>query len=206
MGFRGAAPSGMGPRGAAQGFRGAAPSGMGPQGAAQGFRGTATWDNLHTAGATISYQLSCSENHNNLWSTSEFYNSSNQVTACCRVLLLHFVILQGRSVSVLNAKLSTFVTVTGQNYESLKVVNRIRSTDCNILKFEDYRTGPFGPSFLGSPSELVKAKILLPVVYNYTTFRAMMSKDYPEIQHQFDPWHWIKVICNSLLSFLLRFE
>ena len=93
-------------------------------------------DNLHTAGATISYQLSCSENHNNLWSTSEFYNSSNQVTACCRVLLLHFVILQGRSVSVLNAKLSTFVTVTGQNYESLKVVNRIRSTDCNILKFE----------------------------------------------------------------------
>ena len=33
MGFRGAAPSGMGPQGAAQGFRGAAPSGMGPQGA-----------------------------------------------------------------------------------------------------------------------------------------------------------------------------
>ena len=55
---------------------------------------------------------------------------------------------------------------------------------------------PFGPSskILGSPSQLVKAKILLPLVYNYTTFRAMMSKDYPEIQHQFDPWHWIKVI------------
>ena len=58
------------------------------------------------------------------------------------------------------------------------------------------RTGPFGPSskILGSPSQLDKAKLLLPVVYNYTTFRAMMSKDYPEIQHQFDPWHWIKVI------------
>ena len=70
------------------------------------------------------------------------------------------------------------------------------------------RTGPFGPSskILGSPSQLDKAKLLLPVVYNYTTFRAMMSKDYPEIQHQFDPWHWIKVIWNSLLSFLLRFE
>ena len=67
---------------------------------------------------------------------------------------------------------------------------------------------PFGPSskILGSPSQLDKAKLLLPVVYNYTTFRAMMSKDYPEIQHQFDPWHWIKVIWNSLLSFLLRFE
>ena len=96
-------------------------------------------DDLHTAGATISYQLSCSENHNNLWSTSEFYNSSNQVTAYHRVLLIQFVILQGRSVSVLNAKLSTFVTVTGQNYENLKVFNRICSTDCNmeiILKFE----------------------------------------------------------------------
>merc|ERR1711923_606317 len=46
MGFRGAAPSGMGPQGAAQGFRGAAPSGMGPQGAALGFRGTATWDRV----------------------------------------------------------------------------------------------------------------------------------------------------------------
>ena len=46
MGFRGAAPSGMGPQGAAQGFRGAAPSGMGPQGVAQGFRGTATWDRV----------------------------------------------------------------------------------------------------------------------------------------------------------------
>ena len=70
------------------------------------------------------------------------------------------------------------------------------------------RTGPFGPSskILGSPSQLDKAKLLLPVVYNYTIFRAMMSKDYPEIQHQFDPWHWIKVIWNSLLSFLLRFE
>ena len=67
-------------------------------------------DDLHTAGATISYQLSCSENHNNLWSTSEFYNSSNQVTAYHRVLLIQFVILQGRSVSVLNAKLSTFGT------------------------------------------------------------------------------------------------
>ena len=53
--------------------------------------------------------------------------------------LIQFVILQGRSVSVLNAKLSTFVTVTGQNYENLKVLNRICSTDCNmeiILKFE----------------------------------------------------------------------
>ena len=95
--------------------------------------------NLHTAGATISYQLFCSENHNNLWSTSEFYNSTNQVTAYHRVMLIHFAILQGRSVSVLNAKLSTFVTVTGQNYENLKVANRICSTDCNmeiILKFE----------------------------------------------------------------------
>lgn len=110
----------------------------------QGIKSLHLWrekkpDDLHTAGATISYQLSCSENHNNLWSTSEFYNSSNQVTAYHRVLLIHFVILQGRSVSVLNAKLSTFVTVTGQNYENLKVVNRICSTDCNmeiILKFE----------------------------------------------------------------------
>ena len=62
---------------------------------------------------------------------------SNCLPLC--ILLIHFVILQGRSVSVLNAKLSTFVTVTGQNYESLKVVNRICSTDCNIeiiLEFE----------------------------------------------------------------------
>ena len=22
----------------------------------------------------------------------------------------------------------------------------------------------------------------------------MMAKDFPEIRHQFDPWHWIKVI------------
>ena len=41
-------------------------------------------------------------------------------------------ILQGRSVSVLNAKLSTFVTVTGQNYEGLKVVNGNCSTDFDI--------------------------------------------------------------------------
>ena len=30
----------------------------------------------------------------------------------------------------------------------------------------------------------------------------MMAKDFPEIKHQFDPWHWIKVIYFCVLNFL----
>ena len=53
MGFRGAAPSGMGPQGAAQGFRGAAPRGF--VGRRQGVsRGSAKWDGTSRGGAGVS--------------------------------------------------------------------------------------------------------------------------------------------------------
>ena len=32
----------------------------------------------------------------------------------------------------------------------------------------------------------------------------MMAKDFPEIKHQFDPWHWVKVI--YLVYLILDFE
>ena len=51
----------------------------------------------------------------------------------------------------------------------------------------------FGSLFLDNSAICVRSN---------TTFRAMVAKDFPEIQHQFDPWHWIKVNCFNLASFL----
>ena len=51
----------------------------------------------------------------------------------------------------------------------------------------------FGSLFLDNSAICVRSN---------TTFRAMVAKDFPEIQHQFDPWHWIKVNRFNLASFL----